>query len=158
MTDRPVVFLKRCLLAFWAAWLSVVFATNAADAAKAFGWLGPEWAFASGNFGFLSETTARYDPPTWLNDLLFVGVISWEGLAAVLFWRAWWRSRGPREAGRRSVYAAFTASLSLWAAFLLADEVLIAYPVEATHLRLFTAQLATLLAIELLPEASPSGP
>jgi len=43
----------------------------------------------------------------------------------------------------------------LWvkaAAFLVADEVFFAYPVEGTHLRLFTAQLATLLAIELLPE------
>jgi hypothetical protein len=43
------------------------------------------------------------------------------------------------------------ASLGLWAAFLVADEVFIAYAVEATHLRLLTAQLATLLAVELLP-------
>jgi hypothetical protein len=40
----------------------------------------------------------------------------------------------------------------LWAAFVLADEVLIAYSVEATHLRLFAAQLLTLLAIVLLPQ------
>jgi hypothetical protein len=40
----------------------------------------------------------------------------------------------------------------LWGAFLVADEVLIAYPVEGTHLRLFLVQLVTLLAIELLPE------
>jgi hypothetical protein len=43
-------------------------------------------------------------------------------------------------------------SLSLWAAFQVADVVFIAYGVEATHLRLFTAQLATLLVIELVPE------
>ena len=48
-------------------------------------------------------------------------------------------------------------SLLLWGAFLLADEVFIAYPVAATHLRLFTAQLATLLAVELLPEESPGA-
>jgi hypothetical protein len=39
-------------------------------------------------------------------------------------------------------------------AFAIADEVLIAYPVEGTHLGLFTAHLATLLALELLPESS----
>jgi hypothetical protein len=58
------------------------------------------------------------------------------------------------------LYAAFTAGLSLWLAFALADEVFVAYPVEGTHLRLFTAQLATLLAVELLPEGppQPGGP
>jgi hypothetical protein len=48
-------------------------------------------------------------------------------------------------------------SLGLWAAFLVADEVFIAYPVEATHLRLFIAQLVTLLAVEVLPEEPPVG-
>jgi hypothetical protein len=50
------------------------------------------------------------------------------------------------------VYLAFTASLLLWGAFMVADEVLVAYPVEGTHLRLFVAHLVTLLALHLLPE------
>jgi hypothetical protein len=139
-------FLKRSLLFFWAAWLTVVFATNLADAGKALDLLGDSWALASGNYGFLCATTARYDTPAWLNGLLFLGVICWEGSAAVLFWLACWKLHRP------AVYAAFTVALTLWAAFLIADEVFIAYAVEATHLRLLTAQLATLLAIELLPE------
>jgi hypothetical protein len=48
--------------------------------------------------------------------------------------------------------AAFTAGLTLWAAFAIADEIFIKYDVEASHLRLFIAQLVMLLAIELLPE------
>ena len=40
----------------------------------------------------------------------------------------------------------------MWLAFLIADEIFIAYAVAATHLRLFSAQLLTLLAIELLPD------
>jgi hypothetical protein len=49
--------------------------------------------------------------------------------------------------------------LTLWAAILEADEGCIDYTVATTHLRLFTAQLATLLAVELLPEdASLPGP
>jgi hypothetical protein len=145
--------LKRTLLASWAAWLSVVFAANVADAMKAVGLLPESWAFASGNYRFLADTTARYGTPGWLNGLLFAGVICWEGAAAVLFWLACWAFRG-----RGVRYAAFTACLSLWLAFALADEVFIAYAVEGTHLRLFTAQLATLLAVELLPEGpSRSG-
>jgi hypothetical protein len=74
-------------------------------------------------------------------------VICWEALAAGLFWLAWRTYHGPL------LYPAFAAGLSLWAAFLLADEAFVAYAVAAAHWRLFTAQLVTLLAVELLPEA-----
>src|SRR5262245_6806929 len=153
MADRYVLLLKRLLLAFWAGWLTVVFTTNAVDALKALGVAPEEWTFASGNYAFLVETTGRYATPAWMNGMLFLGVLCWEGLAAGLFWLALWRFRGEGR-GRREVYAAFTAGLLLWAAFLVADEFFIAYTVEGTHLRLLTAQLVTLLAIELLPEKS----
>jgi hypothetical protein len=142
--------MKRALLLFWAAWLSLVFTTNVLDGAKALGVLGESWAFASGNYAFLARTTARYGTPAWLNAVLFAGVVSWEGLAAGLFWLAW-RALAHRR-GRRLSHAAFAAGLSLWGAFILADEVFVAFAVEGTHWRLFTAQLATLLAVELLPD------
>jgi hypothetical protein len=154
MGDRPVRFLKRALLLFWAVWLMMVFATNVLDGCKALGLLEEGWAFASGNYRFLTETTARYGTPAWLSGLLFLGVVGWEGAAALLFGLAWLRF-GSGQGGRRVLYAAFTAGLTLWAAFLVADEVFIAYVVAATHVRLFTAQLATLLAVELLPEIAP---
>jgi hypothetical protein len=139
------------LLLFWAVWLSIVFLSNLADAGKGFGLLGGSWAFASGNWKLIQETTMRYGIPAAVNAILFAGVILWEGVAAVLFWWAGWSFQGRNEA-RKAVYLAFTTSLLLWAAFLLADEVFIAYPLESTHLRLFMAQLVTLLAVELLPE------
>jgi hypothetical protein len=145
----PVV-LKRCLLLFWAVWLTIVLGSNAADAAKAAGLLDEGWAFASGNYRFVSETTARYGTPGWMNAGMFAGVIAWEGLAAGLFWWAGWKFRS--AAGRSACYAAFTTSLLLWGGFMIADEVCIAYAVEGTHLRLFIAQLVTLLTVELLPE------
>jgi hypothetical protein len=144
---RHVAVLKRGLLLFWAAWLSLVFTTNLLDGLKAAGLLPESWSFASGNYRFMCETTARYGTPAWLNGVLFAGVVCWEGLAAVLFGLA-----GLRVRSRRLRYTAFTAGLSLWGAFVLADEVFVAYAVEATHWRLFTALLATLLAVELLPE------
>jgi hypothetical protein len=148
-------FLKRSLLFFWTAWLTVVFTTNVLDGVKALGLLGDHWAFASGNYRFLVNTTARYDTLAWLNGLMFVGVICWEGIAAVLMGLACLRFGEGRERRERFLYAAFTVSLTLWLAFAIADEVFIAYAVEGAHLRLFTAQLATLLAIELLPENIP---
>ena len=160
MTYPSAAALKRALLFFWAAWLTVVCVTNALDGLKALGLLAEAWPLASGNYRFLAETTARYGSPAWLNGLLFLGVVAWEAVAAALFWRAGWRSRDRKGPGGGAARAAFAAGLGLWAAFLLADEVLIAYPVEGTHLRLFTAQLVTLLVVELLPDESPraAGP
>jgi hypothetical protein len=155
MSNRPGLLLKRSLLFFWSVWLTVVFTTNVLDGCKVLGLLGDNWTFASGNYRFLAETTARYGTPNWLNRLLFLGVICWEGTAGVLCWLAWLRFRGQEES-QRLVYAAFTVSLTLWSVFAIADELFIAYAVEGTHLRLFTAQLATLLAIALLPEDTPA--
>jgi hypothetical protein len=146
-----VVAFKRFLLLAWAFWLSVVFLSNLADAAKGLGWLDKSWAFASGNLQFIRETTARYATPDAVNGVLFAGVVVWEGVAAMLFWRAARAYRG-QGVGRRDVYRAFSASLLLWAGFLVADELFIAYPLESAHLRLFMAHLLTLLAIELLPD------
>src|ERR1051326_7194797 len=87
--------LKRMLLLFWAAWLTVVFASNVCDGLKTCGGLPQSWPFASGNYDFLVQTTARYGPPAWLNGLLFLGVVIWEAVAAFLFWRA-----GARFGGR----------------------------------------------------------
>ena len=146
-----VIFLKRFLLLLWAVWMSVVFLSNLADAGKAAGILGESWSFASGNLKFIKETFARYGTSSVLNALMFAGVIIWEGLASVLFWRAAWAFRGEKS-GRKELYLAFTTSLLQWGAFLIADEICIAYVLEGSHLRILSAQLLTLLVIELLTE------
>jgi hypothetical protein len=146
-----VILLKRLLLLFWAVWLSIVFLTNLADGGKGLGLLGESWTFASGNWKAIQDTTARYRTPAAVSAVLFAGVILWEGTAAVLFWRAGWSFRG-RNSASKAVYLAFTTSLLLWGAFLVADEVFIAYSLASTHLGLFIAHLATLLAIDLLSE------
>jgi hypothetical protein len=146
-----VILLKRLLLLFWAVWLTVVLLSNLADAGRALGLLAESWAFASGNWRLVQETTARYGTPAAVNVVQFAGVVLWEAVAAVLFWRAGLSFRS-RDSARQAVYLAFTTSLLLWGAFLVADEVFLAYPLECTHLRLFVAHLVTLLAIDLLPE------
>jgi hypothetical protein len=54
--------------------------------------------------------------------------------------------------GGQAVSRAFLVSLALWAAFLLADEICLAYETEATHLRVFMAQLLSCLVLALLPD------
>jgi hypothetical protein len=126
--------------------------TNALDALRALGVLGEDWRFASGNWAFLVKTTAIHATPVPLVAVLFAGVIAWEGLAAALMWRA--LSHLARPAGRRAagaVHAAFGAGLALFAAFVIADEIFIAYQVEGVHLRVLVALLGSLLVVQLLP-------
>ncbi len=139
---RPI---RSGILLFWAAWFTVVALTNLLDALKALGLLSPGWTLASGNYALMLKVTAVHGAPAAVVALLFLGVILWEALAAALFWRAWAR-RG------EAVATAFLVGLALWAAFTLADEVFIAYPLEGVHLRLFAVQLLSLLAIRLLPD------
>jgi len=155
MTRHSALLLKRVILLFWAIWLTLVLATNVLDGCKALELVSPNWAFESGNYGFVVQTTAPYATPAWVNVVLFAGVVVWEAVATVLFWLACFRFRG-KTRGMPTVYLAFTASLTLWLSFMIADEIFIAYVVEGTHLRLFIGQLLTLLAIELLPDETPT--
>lgn len=145
--------LKRGLVFFWAAWFTIVFLTNLFDLLKQLGIVGADWAFASGNFGFMVATTSLYATPESVVLLLFIGVVVWEAFAAGLLWRAF-AAYNNGAAGLARVNTAFAVGLALWAAFLLADELTMAYDVASTHVGLLTAQTVTLLAIHLLPDGA----
>jgi hypothetical protein len=142
---------KRATLLFWAAWLSVVAATNVLDALKAIGSLPPSFAFASGNWGWINQTMDPLAVPRGLQAALFAGAVAWEALAAGLFWRACWSYRGRPLAQERAAVTACGVNLALWAAFQVLDEVFLAYPPEAVHRMIFLNQIATLLLLHLLP-------
>ncbi len=149
--------LKRGLLFFWALWLSIVFLTNLMDLLRYSGILNQSWTFTSGNLDFMVQTTAIMLVPRPVVLLLFLGVLVWEAASALLLWRAFAAFRGIFAGGLNTVYTAFAVSLALWAAFMIADELFLAYDVEATHMRIFIAQLVTLLALRLLPEEGALG-
>jgi hypothetical protein len=137
--------LKSGVLLFWAAWFTLVLATNVCDALKAGRVLPAGWTFSSGNWELMLKVTAVHATPVAIVGVLFLGVIAWEAFAGLLFWRAW-------IAGGRGGIVAFVVGLALWGAFVLADELFLAYTVEAAHLRLFGLQLLSVLALRLLPE------
>ncbi len=157
MASLSLLTLKRGLLLLWAAWFSIVCLTNLLDALKAIGVLPTSWAFASSNWNFMLVTTAMYATPHWLVAILFAGVIVWELFAAIVFWRALGTSQRSGGIEPRTVTTAFVVGLALMAGFVLTDEIFIAYEVESTHLRLFIAQLVSLLAILLLPDHPDSA-
>ena len=141
----------RALLGFWAVWFSVVTASNVADAARDAGVLGPEWPFASGNFGLVAETLALYSIPRAGAAVLFAVVLGIEVAVSWLFWRA---AHWPE---RSRILSAFFAGMVLFFGFLVFDEVLLIYRshvpgLETSHFVVLVALVASLILIYQLEE------
>jgi hypothetical protein len=133
------------LLGFWALYFGVVTLSNLTDLLRALHVLPAGWSWVSGNLAFIAASTGKFGVPTWVNPILLAGVIGWEALAAVLFWRA------ARDPSGRWPGPAFLVSLSLWGTFIVLDEILLIFETgaEATHLRLLIATLLTLVVLRL---------
>ncbi|MEZ4773223.1 MAG: hypothetical protein R3D00_08570 [Bacteroidia bacterium] len=141
---------KKLILGFWGLYFILVFASNLTDGLRATGFLEKSISFASGNYDLVARVTAIYSTPAWMVALMFVGLLLWELLAGLLFFRAWHWLKDPTRARSGSI-TAFTFSIALWCAFILADEFFVAFEVgnlESTHMRILVAEVVCLLAVE----------
>jgi hypothetical protein len=140
--DLPL--LAPVLLGFWCLYFAIVTLSNLTDLLRSIHVLPADWAWISGNLAFIATSTAKISVPAGLSSVLLAGVIVWQSLASILFWRAL------RRGDRASMGPAFVVSLSLWATFILLDEILLIFETgaEATHLRLFIAELVSLCVLQ----------
>lgn len=144
---NPNRLIRAGILFFWGAYFTLVFASNGADALKAMGVLEDSFAFASGNYALVHRVTRIYSVANAGVAALFAGVLLWQVVAATLFWHALAAGHG-LEAEPERANRAFAAGAGLWGAFILADELLIAYDVaglESTHVLLLAVTLISLL-------------
>lgn len=146
--------LGRVLLFFWSSYLSIVLATNLTDGMRAAGLGADGWPFVSGNFDLIARTIEIYGLPVWMAALLFAAVLVIQLGAAVLFWRAFLDPTSVTAPGNPKAMEAFSVSIALFAAFVLADEVFIVYErfpgLETTHLLVFCALLVSIISIYVL--------
>jgi len=141
-------FLKQIILLFWGIWFSIAFITNFTDLLHY--QYNTTLPFRSGNYIALEKVIAIYNAPYYFLNMLFLMDIFVQGISATLFLIAafcWWK----RIYTWQTVNCAFIISLSLWAVFLIMEEIFIAYSYEAVHIRLFIFELISLIAIHLLP-------
>lgn len=146
--------LKRILLTFWPAWISIVVVMNGLDALRAAGMLPAHWKVASGNYKAIVDVTRIYGVPHWVDMLMFLGVIGWELLAAALLWRALRAYHRHHRDRWRRIYEGFAVLLSLFLTFVLTDEVFHDFQIESDHRGISLLLLGTLLVLTLLPERS----
>jgi len=144
-TRLELRLLAPALLGFWCLYFAIVTLSNLTDLLRSLHVLPADWAWISGNLAFIAPSTAKIGVPAGLSPVLLAGVIVWQSLASLLFWRAL------RRGDRASMGPAFVVSLSLWATFILLDEILLIFETgaEATHLRLFIAELVSLCVLQL---------
>lgn len=131
---------------------------NVLDGLRAAAILPHAWPAASGNYEAIADVTARYGIPTWLDVLMFVGVIVWEAVAAALLWRALAAYHHRHGLRWRRIYEGFTVLLGLFLTFILMDEVFHTFKIEGDHRSIALLMLASLLALTLLPERTGSIP
>jgi hypothetical protein len=149
--------LKRGVLLFWSLWISIVVLMNVGDLFKVMGLVPEKFGLASGNYEAIMRVTSKFGVPHFLDLLLFLGVIAWEACCAILFWWAARRYRRGHYRRWRAVYLAFTALLGLFGAFILSDEIFHAYKMEGDHRGIAVLLLASLLALNQLPERTEAG-
>lgn len=148
-----MTLIKQGIILFWAVWLSLVVLLNLLDVAKNLSLLPQTWKFNSGNFPFMQAVVKVYGTPNPLTWVMYISAIIWEIVAIFLLWSAL-GSFDPQHL--RLVNLAFLVNLALWAAFVVMDEIFLAFLVPGfnimeTHRSLFTANLVSLMAIHLLP-------
>lgn len=149
--------IKRLLLLFWALWLSVVACTNILNGLQALGIVPESFRFVSGNWAWINATLDRLAAPRGLQAFLFASVVIWEAVAAALFWRAVFTfGDRPINQERETLFACFV-NLALWSAFLVLDEIFLAYQPEAVHRSIFVMQIATILVLCLIPAMKDGG-
>ena len=143
--------LKLGLLSFWGLWFVLVFFTNLCEGLRVLHRLPWTWKFASHNFQPVVLAMAEYAAPSRLPKIFFAVILLWQLLTVVIFGWATASSLVQGSLNWGFVDAAFAAALSLWAAFMLADEFCRQYDPERSHVLFFIAQLITLMALHLLP-------
>jgi hypothetical protein len=153
----PLTSMKRLLLLFWAAWLSMVVITNVLDGLRALGAMPDSFKFVSGNWRWINEVMDPLGVPRGLQAFQFASAIAWEALAALLFWRAVVTYRGRPLMHEPAAVVACGVNLALWAAFQVLDEVFMAYQSESVHRMIFVSQIVTVLALYLLSDTGPKS-
>lgn len=143
--------LKDGILLFWALWISIVVLANVVDALGVAGVLPSDARLASGNFRAVARAGGRLGIPRAGAFLVYVGIIIWELLAAALLWRGAVMLPADLDSRYRAADTGLAALLALFAAFMLADEIVHEFRMETDHRSIALLILISLLALHLLP-------
>ena len=145
--------IKRVILLIWALWAMFVTLSNVCDGLRTIGILPDSFKFVSGNFGYIQAATQIYAFPVWLNAILFIFVILWEGIISFLFFKAFFKFDLNES---KLILLPFLSAIILFGGFLVMDEFLITYDrlgaIEQSHLGILIGFIVSLILVRGLKE------
>ena len=141
---------KKSILVFWLAWFAIALWTDVVGGLAHMGLLNAAWA-PDVNYPNLVNVLKMYSVPSWLPTICFIGIVAWLLLITVAFMRACLMLGQEPHAWIDAGRDAFILSLGLWLAFLLADQIVMQYALEANHMVQAGFELLCFLAFILLP-------
>ena len=75
---------KKIIILFWTIWWLIALWTDAVGGLAHIGVLNRSWA-PDTNYPFLVDSLKMYHVPIWLPGVLFIGILLWSALSALLF-------------------------------------------------------------------------
>jgi hypothetical protein len=147
---EPIIF-KKLLIISWMWWWVIAFFTDLFGALKHMGVINYSWAF-DGNYPFLAQSLAMYHVPSWLPVVLFIGIILWSLLSAVMFIYACCGLNQSAIIWKKRASWAFIISLLFWFAFFLGDQVVMKFDLEENHMVQGAMEFISYLSLFLLPD------
>ncbi|WP_170763785.1 hypothetical protein [Ruegeria lacuscaerulensis] len=145
------VLFKQGLVIFWFLWWAFAFLTDFIGGLELLGFTSTPW-FDGNNYPFLVKTLEQFGSTTTIDVSLFVGIILWALLSALLFLFAAVTSYERKDIWIRRVDMAFIVSLGLWLAFFLSDQTVMKFDLEENHMVQGGFQLLCYLTIYILPD------
>lgn len=151
-------YFKLMVLLLWACWFCLAGASNLFEFMHAFKILPETWLFRADNYAALTKVVNIYSTPSSILNFLFICDFTAQFLCGILFFIAFfcfWRDCASKWF---FVNFAFIISIGLWSAFLVFQEIFLAFMtipgISRTFVGLSTYEMLTLIAIHLLPHRS----
>lgn len=141
---------KKIIILFWTFWWVIAFWTDIVGTLTHMGYLHATWA-PDTNYPFLVSSLKMYDTPEWLNIILFIGILIWSLVAALVFCYASVSLNKSRAIWMHRAQIAFIVTISYWLAFFLADQMVMKFDLEENHMVQGGFEFLTYLGLYLLP-------
>ncbi len=145
------IFFKQSLVAFWFVWWAFAFLTDFIGGLELLGYTSTPW-FDGHNYPFLEKTLEQFGATPAVDIALFVGIIVWALISALLFLIAAATPYENKGLWVKRVDTAFVVSIGLWLAFFLSDQTVMKFDLEENHMVQGGFQLLCYLTIHLLPD------
>lgn len=129
---NTITYFKKLLIIFWGVWWLSALWTDVVGGLAYLGVLQAEWAPAK-NYPFLVESLKMYPLYSWIPTVLFMGIIVWMSLI-VGYFLVTILAIATKKPFWRLANQSFAISMGLWLAFLLADQMIMNYQLEANHM------------------------